>query len=146
MLGYPVYPLAIRYLAAGLLANFICGVITDCTTAHYCGKMHLTLSGQPVLRGQSGPDRQQKSCSASTWHEICIRAGRSGCGGPLTVKPDAQRNKLIYVTGGGIRPDIVDRIEQLTGCTSVNGFSSTVPDEEVFLAVIDCGGPLRGGS
>lgn len=145
MLGYPVYPLAIRYLAAGLLANFICGVITDCTTAHYCGKMHLTLSGQPVLRGQSGPDRQQKSCSASAWHEICIRAGRSGCGGPLTVKPDAQRNKLIYVTGGGIRPDIVDRIEQLTGCTSVNGFSSTVPDEEVFLAVIDCGGTLRCG-
>lgn len=147
MLGYSVYPLAVRYLAAGLAANFICGVVTDHTTAWYCRKMQLTLSDHPDVHGAAVSDIKpdQKIPSASAWHEISIRAGRSGYGGPLTVKPDAQRNKLIYVTGGGIRPDIVDRIEQLTGCTSVNGFSSTVPDEEVFLAVIDCGGTLRCG-
>ena len=38
-LGYSIYPLAVRYLAAGLIANFICGVITDRTTAYYCRKM-----------------------------------------------------------------------------------------------------------
>ena len=147
MLGYSVYPLAIRYLAAGLIANFLCGVVTDRTTAYYYRKMNLTLSGQPNLRSQAEPDTREhtETPCASAWHEIRIRAGRGGYGGPLTVKPDAQRNKLVYVTGGGVRPDIVDRIEQLTGCTSVNGFSSTVPDEEVFLAVIDCGGTLRCG-
>ncbi len=146
-LGYSIYPLAVRYLAAGLIANFICGVITDRTTAYYCRKMHVTLSDRTDLHSPAAPKAapDPEALSPSVWHEICIRAGRSGCGGPVTVKPDAQRRKLVYVTGGGIRPDIVDRIEQLTGCTSVNGFSSTVPDEEVFLAVVDCGGTLRCG-
>ncbi len=146
-LGYSVYPLAVRYLAAGLIANFICGIVTDHTTAWYCRKMQLTLSEYPDVHASALSDvgTEQAARSVSAWHGISIRAGRSGYGGPLTVKPDAQRNKLVYVTGGGIRPDIVDRIEQLTGCTSVNGFTSTVPDEEIFLAVIDCGGTLRCG-
>lgn len=146
MLGYPVYPLALRYLAAGLLANFLCGIVTDGTTAYYCQKMHLALSGQPDLPGSRHiSDQAPEPAGASPWRGIRICAGRSGYGGPLTIKPDKQRNKLIYVTAGGIRPDIVDQIEQMTGCTSVNGFSATVPDDEVFLAVIDCGGTLRCG-
>lgn len=145
MLGYSIYPLAIRYLVAGLLANFICGVITDHTTAYYCRKMNLVLSDRPEFTEPSASSESAGSDSETPWHEIRITAGRSGYGGPLTVKPDAQRNKLVYITGGGIRPDIVDKIEQLTGCTSVNGFSSTVPDDEDFLAVIDCGGTLRCG-
>ncbi len=144
-LGYSVHPLAIRYLAAGIVANFICGVITDCTTVYYSRKMHLTLPDQPNLQKPSAPCPDSKDSSAGhLWHEIRITAGKSGYGGPLTIKPDQQRNKLIYITGG-IRPDVVDKIEKLTGCTSVNGFSSTVPDEEIFLAVIDCGGTLRCG-
>lgn len=143
MLGYSVYPLAVRYLSAGLLANFLCGVITDYTTSYYSQKMQLPLSEKPELIESF--DAQTKKEPDSLWHEIRITAGRSGFGGPLTVKPDEKRNKLIYVTGGGIRPDLVDKIEQLTGCTSVNGFTSTIPDEEIFLAVIDCGGTLRCG-
>lgn len=147
-LGYPVFPLALRYLAAGLVANFVCGILTDHTTAYYSRKMRLTLSDRPTPAPQvSAPSESGPSAEdpASSWHEIRVTAGRSGYGGPLNVKPDEKRSKLIYVTGGGIRPDIVDKIERLTGCTCVNGFSSTVPDEEVFLAVIDCGGTLRCG-
>lgn len=148
MLGYPVYPLAFRYLAAGLLANFLCGIVTDHTTAFYCRKMHLVLSDQPEFENplsETASPVPADPARDTPWHEIRITAGRSGYGGPLTVKPDSRRNKLIYVTGGGIRPQIVDKIELLTGCTCVNGFSASVPDEELFLAVIDCGGTLRCG-
>lgn len=143
-LGYPLYPLAFRYLAAGLLANFLCGIATDRTTAYYSRKMQLTLADTPEF-SESPHVRPAEKETESAFHEIRITAGRSGYGGPLTVKPGGSRTKLVYVTGGGIRPDVVDRIEQLTGCTCINGFSSSVPDEEIFLAVIDCGGTLRCG-
>lgn len=146
MLGYSVYPLAIRYLAAGLLANFLCGIVTDYTTAYYSQKMQLILPDKPDFQNISDTTPAKSNPSSDTpWHEIRIVAGRSGYGGPLTVKPDDTRNKLIYIISGGIRPDIIDKIESLTGCTCVNGFTSTVPDNEVFLAVINCGGTLRCG-
>lgn len=145
MLGYPVYPLALRYLTAGLFANFLCGVVTDRTTDYYSRKTKLSLTHKPDVQNQTSGSSECPPDTDTPWNEIRITAGRSGYGGPLIVKPDPVRNKLVYVTGGGIRPAIVDKIEKLTGCTSVNGFSSSVPDEEVFLAVIDCGGTLRCG-
>lgn len=154
MLGCSVFPLAIRYLTAGLIANFICGIVTDHTTAFYCRKMNITLSDTPHWElNTSAADNAEMTPSASDssqnddsrWHSICIKAGRGGFGGPLILKPDETRNKLIYITGGGIKPPVADKIEKLTGCTSVNGFKTGIPDEEVFLAVIDCGGTLRCG-
>lgn len=192
MLGLSVFPLAIRYLTAGLFANFICGIITDYTTAYYCRKMHITLPEIPDWNhtSQTSDRKQMKDKQTSTvdcmqkaatnnvqdfsgnniqdftgndtqdsmmnnirnsntessrWHRICIRAGKGGYGGPLVLMPDEKRNKLIYVVGGGMKPPLVDKIEELTGCTSVNGFKAGIPDKEVFLAVIDCGGTLRCG-
>lgn len=146
MLGYSVYPLAVRYLIAGLFANFLCGIVTDYTTAYYSQKMQLILPDTPDFQEDSATAPTKGTlASDAPWHEIRIVAGRSGYGGPLVVKPDDTRNKLIYITSGGIRPDIVDKIASLTGCICVNGFTSTVPDNEVFLAVIDCGGTLRCG-
>ena len=40
---------------------------------------------------------------------------------------------------------MADKIDKITGCTCVNGFKAGIPDEEIFLAVIDCGGTLRCG-
>lgn len=79
------------------------------------------------------------------YNAIKIERGSGGFGGPLTVKPEEGKDKLVFITGGGAEPDIVEKIVELTGCTAVNGFKTSVPDEEIFLVIIDCGGTLRCG-
>jgi PTS system glucitol/sorbitol-specific IIB component len=79
------------------------------------------------------------------YHSIKIVKGSGGFGGPLTITPTAQRNKIVYITGGGTRPDIIDKIVELTGAEAVNGFKTSVPEETIALVVIDCGGTLRCG-
>lgn len=81
----------------------------------------------------------------ANYNTIKIVKGSGGFGGPLTVCPADGKDKLIYITGGGAKPDIVDKIVDLTGCTAVNGFKTSVPEEEIFLVIIDCGGTLRCG-
>lgn len=76
---------------------------------------------------------------------IKIFKGNGGFGGPLIVKPQEGKDKLVYITGGGAKPDIVDKIVELTGCKAVNGFKTSVQDDEIFLVIIDCGGTLRCG-
>lgn len=76
---------------------------------------------------------------------IRVVKGNGGYGGPLEIIPTEQKHKLLYVTGGGQKPEIVDRIVELTGMEAVNGFKTTVPDEEIALAIVDCGGTLRCG-
>ncbi|QTN00767.1 PTS sorbitol transporter subunit IIB [Sediminibacillus dalangtanensis] len=73
-----------------------------------------------------------------------IVKGSGGFGGPLTIGVDGKRDKLMYVTGGH-KPAIVDKICDITGATPVNGFETSVPEEEIMAAVIDCGGTLRCG-
>lgn len=81
----------------------------------------------------------------SKYNAIKINKGPSGFGGPLTVQPTDEKNILLYITGGGAKPDIVDKIVELTGCEAVNGFKTSVPEEQIFLVIIDCGGTLRCG-
>ncbi|MDO5677181.1 MAG: PTS glucitol/sorbitol transporter subunit IIB [Propionibacteriaceae bacterium] len=81
----------------------------------------------------------------SEYRSITITRGTGGYGGPLTITPDAKRNKIVYIIGGGQRPEVVDKIAELTGAEPVNGFNTSVPDDEHFVAVIDCGGSLRCG-
>ena len=81
----------------------------------------------------------------SEYRAITIRQGSGGFGGPLTVKPKDGKDVLLYITGGGAEPDILPKIVELTGCRPVNGFKTTVPEEEIFLVIIDCGGTLRCG-
>lgn len=79
-----------------------------------------------------------------SYRMIRIQKGKAGWGGPLVIKPDAKRNKVLSVTGGGIDP-VAQKIADLSGCTTVDGFSTTIPDEEIFVAVVDCGGTARCG-
>ncbi|WP_018665381.1 PTS glucitol/sorbitol transporter subunit IIB [Heyndrickxia acidiproducens] len=79
------------------------------------------------------------------YRSIKIVRGSGGFGGPLTITPTEKRNKVVYITGGGAKPDIVDKIVELTGLEAVNGFKTSVPEEEMAMVIIDCGGTLRCG-
>ena len=79
------------------------------------------------------------------YKSIKIKKGSGGFGGPLIITPTEERYKILYVTGGGEKPDIVDKMAELSGMEIVNGFKTSIPDEEIALAVIDCGGTLRCG-
>ncbi len=78
------------------------------------------------------------------YNAVRIEKGKGGWGGPLVIKPDEKKNKVVCVTGGGIVP-AAQKIAELSGCTTVDGFKTTVPDEEIFVAVVDCGGICRCG-
>ncbi|MBL1229704.1 PTS glucitol/sorbitol transporter subunit IIB [Enterococcus sp. BWB1-3] len=80
-----------------------------------------------------------------TYNQIKIIKGSGGFGGPLIITPTEEKHKFIYVTGGGEKPAIVDKIAELSGMEPVNGFKTSIPDEEIALAIIDCGGTLRCG-
>ncbi|MBQ2626154.1 MAG: PTS sorbitol transporter subunit IIB, partial [Eubacterium sp.] len=75
---------------------------------------------------------------------VKISKGNGGWGGPLVVKADEKRNKILCVTGGGIHP-VAEKLAEMTGCTTVDGFSTGCPDDEVLVAVVDCGGTARCG-
>ncbi|PKG25530.1 PTS glucitol/sorbitol transporter subunit IIB [Niallia nealsonii] len=79
------------------------------------------------------------------YRSVKIVKGNGGFGGPLTITPTPEKNKIVYITGGGAKPDIVDKIAELTGAEAVNGFKTSVPDTSIALAIIDCGGTLRCG-
>ena len=78
------------------------------------------------------------------YNSLKIVAGNGGWGGPLVLVPTDTRNKIVSVTGGGVHP-LAAKIAEMTGCTAVDGFSTGVPDEEILLAVVDCGGTARCG-
>jgi len=80
----------------------------------------------------------------TTFKSIIISKGSGGFGGPLVISPTSEKNKVVYITGGQ-RPDIADKIADLTGCDLVDGFKTSVPENEMVCVIIDCGGTLRCG-
>ena len=76
---------------------------------------------------------------------IRVEKGNGGFGGPLVIQGTEKRNKVMYITGGGIAPEILPRIVELTGLEPVNGFKTSAPEDELALVIIDCGGTLRCG-
>lgn len=79
------------------------------------------------------------------YRSIRVEKGPGGFGGPLVITPTEQKNKVMYITGGGAEPECLARIVELTGLTPVNGFKTNCPEEELALVIIDCGGTLRCG-
>jgi glucitol/sorbitol PTS system EIIB component len=75
---------------------------------------------------------------------VKIEKGPQGWGGPLTIKPTAEKDKIVAVTGGEI-PQVAHRIAEMTGGTAVEGFRTPPPEEEIAAVVIDCGGTARAG-
>ena len=79
-----------------------------------------------------------------TYRSVVVSAGAGGWGGPLTITPTAERNKIMAVTGGGI-PEVARLLAELTGAEVVDGFRAPPPESEVAAVVVDCGGTARCG-
>lgn len=75
---------------------------------------------------------------------IKIVKGSQGFGGPLVIRPTEKKNKVMYVTGGNA-PECLDKIVELSGMTPVDGFHTSVPEDELAMVIVDCGGTLRCG-
>ena len=48
-----------------------------------------------------------------SYKSIKVVKGNGGFGGPLVITPSEAKHKFIYITGGGEKPDIVDKIADL---------------------------------
>lgn len=75
---------------------------------------------------------------------VKISKGNGGFGGPLVIQPTPEKNKIVNITGGPIS-EVANTIAELTGADVVNGFKTSVPEEEIACVIIDCGGTLRAG-
>lgn len=76
------------------------------------------------------------------YKSVVVKAGSGGFGGPLTLVPDGKKNKVVNITGG-VMSQVAQRLAEMTGCELVDGFKTRVPDDEILVVVIDCGGTLR---
>jgi PTS system glucitol/sorbitol-specific IIC component len=75
---------------------------------------------------------------------IKINRGSTGWGGPLVITPTDKCHTVLSVTGGGIDP-VSQQIAELSGGVAVDGWKTSLPDDEVMVAVVDCGGTARCG-
>jgi PTS system glucitol/sorbitol-specific IIB component len=75
---------------------------------------------------------------------VRVDRGSNGWGGPLVIKPTAQKDKIVAVTGGGI-PPLAQKLADMTGATVVDGFRAPPVEGEIAAVVIDCGGTARCG-
>ena len=73
-----------------------------------------------------------------------VEKGNGGWGGPLFLKCDGKRNKVLSMTGGGIH-SLASYIADAIGGEAVDGFKDAPNDDEVVCAIINCGGTLRCG-
>lgn len=78
------------------------------------------------------------------YNSIIVEQGPGGFGGPLVITPTEEKNKVVYITAG-TTPDIANHIAELTNCELVDGFKTSVPENEMACVIIDCGGTLRCG-
>jgi PTS system glucitol/sorbitol-specific IIC component len=86
----------------------------------------------------------QRSDESTQYRSVTVNRGGAGWGKGLHLTPTPEKNIVLSVTGGGIHP-VAARIAELTGAEAVDGFTTTVPDESVLAAVINCGGTARIG-
>lgn len=78
------------------------------------------------------------------YKKVLVKKGTGGWGVGLELEPKGKKTKVISVTGGGIHP-VAKKIAEVSGAEVIDGFTNSVPEDEVMAAVIDCGGTARIG-
>ena len=84
------------------------------------------------------------SAPPGNYRKVRVKPGNRGWGKGLVIAPKPGRDLIYSVTGGGIHP-VAQRIADLTGGRTFDGFKSKAKFEEIACAVIDCGGTARIG-
>ena len=207
--GLDTFPLAIRYLLAGLIANFVSGFATELITKRIEKKQGIRLEREVELwteqeditdfagtavhndaavlsdaavsadaaenpvqnmtdtavtgrenaantagttsaenthaAGRSAAVKEPAPLAPGEYRSIRIVSGDGGFGGPLVITPTPEKHTVIYMTGGNREPEPLARILELSGMQAVNLGKDSCPEEEVALAIVDCGGTLRCG-
>lgn len=207
--GLDTFPLAIRYLLAGLIANFVSGFATELITKRIEKKQGIRLEREVELwteqeditdfagtavhndaavlsdaavsadaaenpvqnmtdtavtgrenaantagttsaenthaAGRSAAVKEPAPLAPGEYRSIRIVSGDGGFGGPLVITPTPEKHTVIYMTGGNREPEPLARILGLSGMQAVNLGKDSCPEEEVSLAIVDCGGTLRCG-
>ena len=82
--------------------------------------------------------------SEHTYRSVFVRAGSGGWGKGLTISPNDAKKVILSVTGGGIHP-VAQRLAELSGGEAVDGFTTSIPEDQVAAVVINCGGTARIG-
>lgn len=75
---------------------------------------------------------------------VRIEKGPGGFGGPLIIRTTEVKNKVVCITGGDLHP-VAIKLAEMLGAELVNGFKTGVPDDQIAVAVVDCGGTARCG-
>lgn len=78
------------------------------------------------------------------YRKLLVKPGARGWGKGLVIEPKPGKDLIYSVTGGGIHP-VAQRIADLTGGRTFDGFKSKAGFDEIACAVIDCGGTARIG-
>ncbi len=78
------------------------------------------------------------------YKSVKVVKGPNGWGGPLILTPTEKKNKIVSITGKTIHP-LAHKLAELTGCEIVNGFVTGVPEDEIMVVIVDCGGTARCG-
>jgi PTS system glucitol/sorbitol-specific IIB component len=77
-------------------------------------------------------------------NKVIINRGKTGWGGPLEVFETEVQKYVVSITGGGIHP-LAERIGELLGVPTKDGFKEKIEPETMIVVVVDCGGTLRCG-
>ena len=178
--GFETFPLAIRYLIAGLIANFVSGLATEFITKRIEKKQNIRLEREVDLwteqevradavgemnaptgemnaptgevnasagevNASAGEAKAPAPLAPGQYRSIRIVCGDGGFGGPLVITPTPEKHTVIYMTGGNLEPEPLAKILALSGMRAINLSKDSCPDEEIALAIVDCGGTLRCG-
>lgn len=104
----------------------------------------VTPAGDAPAGEVAGAPSQVEPPAEGEYRKVRVKPGKRGWGTGLVIAPEPGKDLIYSVTGGGIHP-VAQRIADMTGGKTFDGFKSKADFSEIACAVIDCGGTARIG-